>query len=127
MAIDNSSNLVFEFVTGRGNCYNEVHVHIKRFLPSEISNDPNELKTWLHNRFVQKDELMETFYETGEFPSPVETPTRLGSTCRNLSSFLLLNTAVLAAIFVPSVRRLYSLTILGSPLLLVWIRSRGFI
>jgi hypothetical protein len=51
---------MFEFVTGRGDKYNEVHVHIKRFSSFEVPTDPNELKIWLHNRFVQKDELMES-------------------------------------------------------------------
>ncbi|KAI6182112.1 Acyltransferase [Aphelenchoides bicaudatus] len=98
---------MFEFVTGKSDCYNEVHVHIQRFAISEIPTDASELKLWLHNRFVAKDELIETFYETGSFPSPVETPTSLGSTLRNLSSFVLLNSLVFAAFFVPSVRRIY--------------------
>lgn len=98
---------MFEFVTGQSNCYNEVHVHVRRLLPSDIPADPNDLRIWLHNRFVQKDNLMERFYNTGAFPEPIETPTRLGSTFVNLSSFLVLNAAVLAAFYSPIVRRIY--------------------
>jgi hypothetical protein len=117
---------MFEFVTGRGDRYNEVHVHVRRLPISDIPINPAEIKLWLHNRFVEKDALLETFNETGTFPEPCETPASLGSTVLNATSFLLLNAAVWSALFVPQTRKLYTLTILSSPFLLIWMKIRGF-
>jgi hypothetical protein len=118
---------VFEFFTGQQGEPSEVHVHVSRLLLSNIPKDLNEIRLWLHNRFVEKDALIDEFYRTGKFVEPVETPTPSGSTLVNLSSFLFLNSAVWSALFFPQVRRVYLYTISISPLLLCWIKIRGLI
>ncbi|KAI6179704.1 PlsC domain-containing protein [Aphelenchoides besseyi] len=118
---------MYEYATGRGNRYNEVHIHVRRFFNSDIPTNSRDIKEWLYNRFVEKDELMADFYATGQFPEPVESPAELGSITGNFLCFAMLTSAVLAPVFSPTVRRFYGSTILISPLLLLWNLGRGYI
>ncbi|CAD5205615.1 unnamed protein product [Bursaphelenchus okinawaensis] len=120
---DDAPNM-YEFVTGRSERHNEVHVHIDRIPIEQVPVEGNELKAWLHQRFVEKDRLMAQFYSTGRFPDPAETPSKLTPLKRTATSFLLMNAAVWAALFCPKVRRVYCYTIAISPLLIIWTKLR---
>ncbi|KAI6203779.1 PlsC domain-containing protein [Aphelenchoides besseyi] len=93
---------MYEYATGRGNRYNEVHIHVRRFFNSDIPTNSRDIKEWLYNRFVEKDELMTDFYATGQFPEPVERPTELGSITGNFLCFAMFTSAVLAPVFSPN-------------------------
>ncbi len=46
-----------------------IHLHVRRFPLGELPSPEEELKTWLLQRFREKDELLEHFYAHGSFPS----------------------------------------------------------
>lgn len=45
-----------------------VHVHARRYPVANLPTVPEELGTWLIERFREKDELLDQFYQTGAFP-----------------------------------------------------------
>jgi len=45
-----------------------VHLHVKRFSLNELPKDNQELSDWLINLYVEKDKLLEDFYQNGKFP-----------------------------------------------------------
>ena len=47
-----------------------INVHCRRFPISEIPlNDQKEFDAWLRDRWAEKDELLDQYFETGRFPS----------------------------------------------------------
>ena len=46
-----------------------IHVHVRRFPVDELPVYEKELRQWLHDRFVEKDNLLEHFYRHGVFPA----------------------------------------------------------
>ncbi|KAI9285312.1 acyltransferase-domain-containing protein [Umbelopsis sp. AD052] len=46
----------------------EIHVHLRRFLISDIPTEEEAYATWLRDRWAEKDELLEEFYRVGAFP-----------------------------------------------------------
>ncbi|CAD5208078.1 unnamed protein product [Bursaphelenchus xylophilus] len=121
---DDAPNM-YEFVTGRSERHNEVHMHVKRIGIEEVPTEGNELKLWLHQRFLEKDRLLDEFYATGAFPEPVETPSKLTPLTKTATSFVILNAAVWSAAFFPKIRNVYLGVICISPLLIVWNKLRG--
>ena len=66
-------------VFAEGNGPQSVHMHVDRFkiddIPgiSNLEYDPGETTTpefedWLRNRFIEKDQLLGKFFDTGSFP-----------------------------------------------------------
>lgn len=52
----------------------QVHVHVRRFKIDTIpTGNEEEFNQWVHQRWVEKDELMGHFYKNGVFP---DTPDR---------------------------------------------------
>ena len=47
----------------------EAHLHVRRYPIEDIPETTEELSSWLLSRFSEKDELLETFYRRGAFPS----------------------------------------------------------
>lgn len=49
-------------------CGRQLHVHIKRMPIETIPEDPEKFDFWLHERFQEKEKLMERFYsnDSGE-------------------------------------------------------------
>ncbi|XP_077292912.1 acyl-CoA:lysophosphatidylglycerol acyltransferase 1-like [Arctopsyche grandis] len=45
------------------------HLHYRLFPSSEIPSDHEEMTKWLYDRFVEKESLLEYFYEKGCFPA----------------------------------------------------------
>ncbi|RHZ70593.1 hypothetical protein Glove_269g38 [Diversispora epigaea] len=46
-----------------------VHIHIRKFLISEIPEEEEKFTEWLRQRWMEKDALMAEFYTKGKFPS----------------------------------------------------------
>jgi lysocardiolipin and lysophospholipid acyltransferase len=47
-----------------------VNMHWRRFAVSSIPvKDPQEFEQWIVARWREKDELLDTFYDTGRFPT----------------------------------------------------------
>jgi Acyltransferase C-terminus len=46
----------------------EIHVHLRRFLISDIPTAEEANAAWLRDRWTEKDELLAEFYRTGAFP-----------------------------------------------------------
>lgn len=47
----------------------KIHVHVRRFKIASIPKDnEEEFSQWVHERWVEKDELMGRFYKCGSFP-----------------------------------------------------------
>jgi 1-acyl-sn-glycerol-3-phosphate acyltransferase len=44
------------------------HLHVRRFAADTVPHDPAALTTWLHERYREKDRLLEWFYRRGAFP-----------------------------------------------------------
>jgi len=47
----------------------EIHLHVRRYAVDELPRQEHELAAWLRERFVEKDLLLERFYEGGCFPA----------------------------------------------------------
>ena len=45
-----------------------VHLHVRRLPIEELPETDEGLRQWLLERFVEKDRLMENYYQTGKFP-----------------------------------------------------------
>jgi len=56
---------LWQHITGQ---VRRVHVHVRRYPAVELPRIPQELSTWLIERFQEKDELLEHFYAEGVFP-----------------------------------------------------------
>jgi len=53
----------------------QIAVHYRHFRTDSIPCDHEELLHWLYDRWAEKDELLEHFYQTGAFPvSPSDPP-----------------------------------------------------
>lgn len=46
----------------------EIHVHLRRYLISDIPNEEEAYAAWLRARWAEKDDLLAQFYHTGAFP-----------------------------------------------------------
>ncbi|KAI9366650.1 hypothetical protein BD770DRAFT_417390 [Pilaira anomala] len=59
----------------------KINVHVRRFRIDSIPKaNPEEFNRWVHERWVEKDELMGQFYKNGQFPPQdrtIEVPIRL--------------------------------------------------
>jgi len=45
------------------------HLHVRRFGVEEMPSGEDEIANWLHERFCEKDRLLDHFYTHGRFPS----------------------------------------------------------
>ncbi len=45
------------------------HLHVRRYPVAELPKDPQELATWLFDRFREKDALLAHYYQHGAFPT----------------------------------------------------------
>ncbi|KAK0181438.1 hypothetical protein PV327_003725 [Microctonus hyperodae] len=92
----------------------EAHLYIKRIPISEIPEDDEAAATWLHQKYHEKDQLAESFMQTGDFfaTSGVPKPDVFKLERRNYS---LINTLCWAVvILVPMLHYLITLFISGS-------------
>ncbi|KAM7054270.1 acyl-CoA:lysophosphatidylglycerol acyltransferase 1 isoform 2-T2 [Molossus nigricans] len=46
------------------------HVHYRIFPIKDVPLETDELSDWLYQRFIEKEDLLSHFYETGAFPPP---------------------------------------------------------
>ena len=44
------------------------HLHVRRYATEDLPDDTEGLSDWLHERFVEKDELLDAFAAEGRFP-----------------------------------------------------------
>ncbi|KAG1698219.1 hypothetical protein DVH05_015210 [Phytophthora capsici] len=51
----------------RGQFPTEVHMHVKRYHRSTLSKHKDHMDQWLKDRFAEKEERLQRFYETGSF------------------------------------------------------------
>ena len=49
-----------------------IHVHVRRFEIDSLPESADGLRLWLLDRWEEKDELLEHFYQTGRFPTSSE-------------------------------------------------------
>ncbi|PIE05928.1 MAG: hypothetical protein CSA75_02185 [Sorangium cellulosum] len=45
------------------------HLHVRRYPINALPQSDEKVSRWIHERFVEKDELLEHFYRHGSFPS----------------------------------------------------------
>ncbi len=48
-------------------CVDRIHIHVQRFAVEDLPSSGTDLRTWLFQRYRTKDDLLESFYETGTF------------------------------------------------------------
>lgn len=53
-------------------------MHWRRFATKDIPEGEKEFEQWLYQRFVEKDQMLIKFYETGEFESKKRIQTSIG-------------------------------------------------
>ncbi|XP_064101870.1 LOW QUALITY PROTEIN: 1-acyl-sn-glycerol-3-phosphate acyltransferase epsilon-like [Macrobrachium nipponense] len=83
-----------------GKC-KKIHIHIRRIPMSEVPKDEEELKVWLHNLYIKKDELAENFF-TKDKEARASVQTRLGGRPHSLGLWSTLSSfLVFTAITVP--------------------------
>jgi 1-acyl-sn-glycerol-3-phosphate acyltransferase len=56
---------LWQYITG---AVEKIHLHVRRFPVDELPKLEEELSLWLRERFQEKDELLEFFYQHGCFP-----------------------------------------------------------
>ncbi|MCD6496817.1 MAG: acyltransferase [Deltaproteobacteria bacterium] len=49
------------------------HLHVRRYPIEELPTDHESLSSWIMDRYVEKDALLDEFYRTGHFPGPERT------------------------------------------------------
>jgi len=52
----------------------QAHLHVRRYPAAELPTGTDELSAWLHERYREKDELLEHFFREKRFPA--QAPTR---------------------------------------------------
>jgi len=52
------------------------HLYVRRYAVDDLPDDDEGLSAWLHERFVEKDELLDAFEAEGRFPGE-DVKTRL--------------------------------------------------
>lgn len=116
---------MFEFVSGNNDReQRQLHIHIKKFPISEVPTETEGAKQWLYDRFSAKEEYMKQFYETGTFPGLYEKKASKIPFTRTLIPFLGFTGALILPIFSERVRKIYLLTIVSSPLLILSLHLR---
>ena len=101
-----------------------LHIHLCRIPISEVPFEKDDIKTWLYDRFTQKDALLKHFYDNGNFPDLYEKDgpkISLGKTVPPLIGFL---GAIILPFFSKTVRNVYIGTVALSPLLIAWLYLR---
>lgn len=78
-----------------------LHIHVRRFPISEIPTEEDQFTDWLYQRWYEKDKLIDTLLETGNFPGPkkLHTTVRLKHRLEILSLFSVLFTCIVAGLF----------------------------
>ncbi|CAJ0594602.1 unnamed protein product [Cylicocyclus nassatus] len=90
---------MFEFCCGSP-VAKTVSIHVKRYSAEELQKKPRkELQDWILATFAEKDRLMETYQQTGEFPDPVSMNEPSVSLLRTLPPTLFFTAALVAPFF----------------------------
>lgn len=65
----------------------DVHIHVRRFRIADLPKDDNAFTSWVYDRWVEKDNLMEHFYKHGHFPGEdkVNVPVELNNSIIDLT------------------------------------------
>ncbi|KFO09365.1 Acyl-CoA:lysophosphatidylglycerol acyltransferase 1, partial [Balearica regulorum gibbericeps] len=71
------------------------HVHYRIFPVKDVPAEPEALAHWLYQRFIEKEDLLTHFYETGAFP-PLQGQTKAISREMTLSNLWLVGIQSLA-------------------------------
>ena len=53
-------------------------MHWRRFATKDIPIEEKEFETWLYDRFLEKDEMLIKFYETGSFENVKQVEASIG-------------------------------------------------
>ncbi|KAK6025546.1 hypothetical protein OSTOST_08550 [Ostertagia ostertagi] len=114
---------MFEFTCG-GPAGRTLSIHVKRHSAKEMRVSRKELQEWTIKAYQEKDKLLESFYETGEFPDPVSLNEPSVSIYRTLPPTLCFVAALVAPFYVPAVRKAYLYTVASFPLLILWLEIR---
>lgn len=51
-----------------------IHLHVRRFPVEELPTLDEDIRQWLMDRWIEKDQLLSQFYQDGVFPSEVSPP-----------------------------------------------------
>ncbi|PIO60010.1 hypothetical protein TELCIR_18510, partial [Teladorsagia circumcincta] len=92
---------MFEFTCG-GLAGRTLSIHVKRHSAKEMRMSRKELQEWTIKAYQEKDKLLESFYETGEFPEPVSLNEPSVSIYRTLPPTLCFVAALVAPFYVPA-------------------------
>lgn len=59
------------------------HVHYRVFDVKDLPQDPEEMKNWMYNLYVEKEKMLERYYQTGQFPYDMFPPASTSSNANN--------------------------------------------
>ena len=48
--------------------------HYTAYHIKDIPTDPEKVKEWMYDKYIQKEAMLETFYKTGHFPEKKPSP-----------------------------------------------------
>ena len=65
IAYENAVPTLWQYMKG---LVRRIHVHVQRFPIADLPDSADDLRQWLHDRWREKDEFLESFYTTGAFP-----------------------------------------------------------
>uniref|UniRef100_A0A914XSG5 Phospholipid/glycerol acyltransferase domain-containing protein n=1 Tax=Panagrolaimus superbus TaxID=310955 RepID=A0A914XSG5_9BILA len=105
---------MFEFVSSALGSKG-LHIHVRRIPISEVPLEKDATKQWLYDRFAQKDELLQYFFENGNFPDLYEKDAPKISFKKTIIPFVGFFSALILPFFSKTVRNIYLGTIATSP------------
>jgi lysocardiolipin and lysophospholipid acyltransferase len=66
IAYEHAVPTLWQYIKG---LVDRIHVHVRRFPVADLPATADDLRQWLQDRWQEKDELLDHFYETGAFPA----------------------------------------------------------
>jgi len=108
----------------------ELHIHIKRISIEDVPQDETDFKLWMHQLFLDKDEIVTRFYRHGHFEKEVKLdldrkPNYL-SYFDTVPSFLFFALSFVPLFWYPTIRAIYLQSlVLGSILGYSWLAFKS--
>ncbi|KJH51839.1 Acyltransferase [Dictyocaulus viviparus] len=112
-----------EFVCGE-QCGMTVSVYVKKYPVKDLRRSRERFREWIMEVYLEKDRLLETYYNTGEFPDPMSLNEPAVSFLRTLPPTVCFLAALVAPFYFPSVRYAYLCTIASFPFLIFWLEAK---
>jgi len=124
-----SSPQLVDFLLGKSP---ELYIHVRRLPIADVPEDESEFKQWMHQLFLEKDEIITRFYRDGHFEKGLKLESNGKPKPNYLSywdtvpSFLFFAFSFVPLIWYPTIRMMYLQSlVLGSILGYSWLAFKS--